>query len=82
MFKKIIITAALLVAVMEAALAASNPTKAANTVVVPDPAPAVENLHQTRDAKFRACKSDAEKQQLSGSERSAFVANCVKNAPR
>jgi hypothetical protein len=69
MLKKVLITTAIALQSVSFCFAqATNPTP---------PAPA-ENTHKTYDQKARACKKLATEQGLTGEERRAYVAQCVK----
>jgi hypothetical protein len=42
------------------------------------PATDQESTHKSKDALFRSCKNEADQKNLTGVERSAYIAACVK----
>ncbi|MEQ1621346.1 MAG: hypothetical protein ABL919_08060 [Methylococcales bacterium] len=74
MFKQSILIIALIAGVISCAQAQNQPTE--------EPNQTTENPHKSKDSVFRSCKQQADQKQLSGNDRSAFVANCVKTTPR
>jgi hypothetical protein len=67
MLKKVLITTVIALQGVSIAFAQTAPA----------PAPA-ENPHKAYDQKARGCKKQAKDQGLTGDERRAFVAKCVK----
>jgi hypothetical protein len=68
MLKKVLITTAIALQSVSFCFAQANPT----------PQAPAGNSHKTYDQKARACKKLATEQGLSGDERRAFIAQCVK----
>jgi hypothetical protein len=68
MLKKVLITTAIALQSISICYAQTAPTP---------PAPA-ENKHKAYDQKARECRKQATEQGLTGDERRAFVAQCIK----